>query len=97
MEAIARMPGVFCSDFHQCMFGLITKVGKEPTLKPTRFMSNVTTIRLKFDGAFCKGHHKHRALEGSEGGEKRSRHAQRYPPELCQAFAQAVADHLRRI
>ena len=90
------MPGVFCADFHQCVYGLVTKVGGEPTLKPTRFMSNVQTIQSEFDGALCKGHHIHRALEGSEGGEKRSVHAQRYPPQLCNALAGCIADHLRR-
>ena len=72
MEAIARMAGVFCSDFHQCMFGLVTKVGKEPTLKPTRFMSNVTTIRLEFDPVHSKAQRAGRSARGTRSGTPQS-------------------------
>ena len=97
MKAVARKPGVVCLKFHQCMFGLVSKVDRIPQLKLTQFMTNIPEIVRDFRDVRCHGHHPvHRPILGVEGGEKRSTHAQRYPPPMCEVIIESIAQHLMR-
>ena len=77
--------GSYVARFDQCCFGLVSKVTRTPMKKRTRFMTNILHLWNHFHSKFCDHHHDHVTVQGSEGGEKRSVWAQRYPPALCEA------------
>jgi len=90
----AKVKDLLCTNalvarFDQCMFGLVSKVDKLAMRKRTRFMTNVTEVHTKFHNCFCGQDHDHVSVQGSEGGEKRSVWAQRYPLALCEAAVHA--------
>lgn len=80
--------------FDQCQFGLKSKVLCTAHLKPTFFLTNIESVYSKFHGVRCQGGHDHAILEGHEGGQKRTAHAQCYPIELCTALCEALVEHL---
>ena len=94
MVALAGLNGVFKVSFDQCQFGLKSKVAQTPMKKRTILMSNIPSLHQKFDGQLCAGLHSHVMVQGSEGGEKRSTWAQRYPDLMVSMIAQAVREHL---
>ena len=53
-------------------------------------MTNSFAVVAYFDKHFCKANHQHTHLEGNEGGEHRTKYAEIYPFELCQALAQCA-------
>ena len=81
--------GALTARFDQCMFGLVSKVDKTPMRKRTRFMTNMHELHTVFHRKFCDCSHDHVAVQGSEGGERRSVWAQRYPPAMCKAAVSA--------
>ena len=88
--------GAFVTRFDQCMFGLVSKVETARMKKRTRFMTNIKPLYAAFDKKVCDKSHGHVSVQGSEGGEKRSVWAQRYPPALCEAAVQAFAVYCRQ-
>jgi hypothetical protein len=48
-----------------------------------------------FNSRLCDKMHEHVTVQGSEGGEKRSVWAQRYPPALCEAAVDAFHIYCR--
>jgi hypothetical protein len=83
--------GAFIARFDQCMFGLVSKVDGVRMKKRTRFMTNIKQLYDAFDKKVCDKTHEHVAVQGSEGGEKRSVWAQRYPQGLCETAVRAFA------
>ena len=81
--------GSYVARFDQCCFGLVSKVTRTPMKKRTRFMTNILHLWNRFHSKFCDHHHDHVTVQGSEGGEKRSVWAQRYPPALCEIAVDA--------
>lgn len=88
VKAVLQL-GAFTARFDQCMFGLVSKVDKIPMRKRTRFMTNIKLLKDKFDHKFCDCSHDHVSVMGSEGGERRSVWAQRYPAKLCEVAVQS--------
>ena len=78
---IAEKPGVFKTDFDQCMVGLISPGGK-PMKKRTTFMHNIPELHLMLQSKQCTGDHEHEHIQGCEMGRQRSEWAQSYPSEL---------------
>lgn len=68
--------------FDMCQFGLVSKESKTPMKKTTQFLTNCKEVALAFGGHVCPGLHEHQVIHGSEGGEYRSKWAQRYPNEM---------------
>ena len=90
VKALCMSEQVMIAPFHQCVYGLQSKVHKIPIKKPTKFCTSMPSIRDEFDHKYCNHMHaEHQSLEGSEGGEPRSHHAQIYPPQLCNAIIAA--------
>ena len=87
---VANMPGVMKVTFDQCQFGLVTPVLRTPMKKPTRILTNSSSLVNRFQGARCDRSHAHQEMRGSEGGVKLSAHAQVYSPELVQAILDGV-------
>ena len=97
VKAVARTPGVLCVKFHQCTYGLVSKMDCVPVLRLPQFMTNIPEIACEFKDVRRKGRHlRHRTIQGAEGGEQRSTHAQRYPPTLCEAIVRCNAHCLTR-
>ena len=86
---VARLSGSKVT-IDQCRFGLVTLENGDAVKKPTTLYTNSPKLLQVFDGQRCLNDHKHKKVEGSEGGMKRSTASQIYPPQLCEAFASAV-------
>lgn len=91
---VAQLEGVHRVTFDQCRFGLVTKIHKTAVRKRTHFLTNSKEVVRVFDKTYCKRDHEHAVLEGSEGGVKRCKWAERYPDELCAALAQCAVREL---
>ena len=76
--------------FDQCAFGLCTKIDKVPMRKRTYLLTNCDKVIARFSNKLCSRDHKHRVIEGSEGGMKRSVWAQFYPPSMVEALVDCV-------
>lgn len=76
--------------FDQCRYGLVSVETETPIKKPTVLATNCPSIIREFSNKRCQKDHEHVRLEGSEGGERRTKAAQRYPRELCLAIARCV-------
>ena len=87
--------GALVARFDQCCFGLVSKVDGTPMRKRTKVMTNMNAVQNAFDKKFCDCGHEHQVVQGSEGGEKRSVWAQRYPPMMCETAAVAFAAYCR--
>ena len=94
---LAHEPGIFYVHIHQCGFGLCSRVDRVPHRKFTTFLTNMDSVVEVFADGNCTGGHVHRAIAGAEGGMRRSEHAQRYPPGLCKALAEACKTYLRNL
>ena len=90
---IASQPGVLASRFDMCFFGMVSPVRQIPMKKRTKLLTNVRSVYEMTNGRFCKGDHQHVVIQNL-GGERRSRHAQIYPDELCKCFVGAVKAHV---
>lgn len=79
----------------RCMLGLTSKVHKIPQFKPTFLASNSAYLLEAFgNGAYwCDHSHQHQAIQGSEGGMRRSTWAQKYPELLCRKIASVALRH----
>jgi hypothetical protein len=84
-------PHVEAVVFDQCMLGLVTKVTRTPTRKRTRIVTNNKHLVEMLRPVRCDRSHVHCKIQGSEGGERRSVWAQRYPPGLVQILVDASA------
>ena len=80
--------------FHQCCFGLCSKVNQGLHLKPTSIMTNSNHIFDAFSGKKCSGDHIHQQIIGPEGGMSRSAWAACYPPDMCSALVSACLKEL---
>ena len=92
VQAVMKLPGVFLVTFDQCMLGLCTKVHGVPTRKRTTIMTNSRHIAARFAGLMCDKTHEHCAIEGSEGGIRRSVWAQKYPAPMVNLLALGALD-----
>ena len=91
---LLKCPSAKISTFDQCLYGLTSKVTKTPMQKRTKLLSNIPAIYETFNNVLCQGQHEHVVMQGTEGGMKRTKWAQRYPPELCASFCQCFKKHL---
>ena len=57
-------------------------------------MTNMLPVVDRFNGMTCRGGHKHRAIEGSEGGERRSSFAAHYPPRMCEVMCDGIQEFI---
>ena len=96
MKHIRSKNGVYFAEFDQCMFGLVSKQAKKPVKKRTAFLTNSAWLHNKLHGQFCNGQHSHQAIQGNEGGMKRSTAAQEYPPKLVEVVCSAILAEQRR-
>ena len=87
-----KLNGVRTVLFDQCCFGSVTKVTKSPVRKRTVLLTNSNAVVSVLSKQLCKNDHDHVQLMGSEGGVQRTKHAEIYPPELCQALAQCAVE-----
>ena len=87
---VSKQPGVGTVVFDQCMLGLVSKVKRTPHRNRTRIMTNCQRILLAFQGVLCDNSHEHCVIEGSEGGEKRSTHATKYPAPMAARIVSCV-------
>jgi hypothetical protein len=86
-ERVDKMKGqVQMATFDQCMFGLRSKVDAILMKKTTRLLTNIPQLHAAFDGRRCDKSHHHVSIQGTEGGEKRSVWAQRYPAPMCEVL-----------
>ena len=94
-----RMVSVSCgslvAEFDFCAFGMTTKTDGRPVKKPTKLLTNCKAIHDRFHRRKCGGGHRHCALQGSEGGVRRTQFAQIYPKQFCATYAEAVLAHTR--
>ena len=79
-----------------CAFGKTTLSGDGYFRKPTRIITNSPQIHQQLKGKMCPGNHRHVAIQGTDLGQKRSQHAQIYPPALCEALATGAKSIQRR-
>ena len=94
-KELRAAPGVWSCVFDMCCFGMKTPITGQPMRKRTRVLTNSPAIVHALRNQICKpGTHQHRIIEGSEGDVKLSRHAQCWPPALCQALVSAMADEM---
>ena len=87
---VKQLPGMQKVVFDQCRYGLVSLESKKLIKKPTVFATNCPAIIREFSGKRCTGDHDHCRLEGSEGGQRRTKAAQVYPEQLCMAVARCV-------
>eukprot|EP00959_Pyramimonas_sp_CCMP1952_P307499 6436412-Pyramimonas_sp.AAC.1 len=79
--------------FEQCRFGLVSKITGMPMRKKTAILTNCPAAHRAFDNKMCHCPCEHQEVQGTEGGEKRAAFAAKYPPEMVQALAEAVAEN----
>ena len=91
IQDISSRPGVKRAVFDQCRFGLVSKTSGKPMKKGTAILTNCPALYGAFHNQFCDCACEHQVVEGFEGGEKRASFSAKYPLELCQVFAAAVA------
>ena len=87
---VQQLPGMQKVVFDQCRYGLVSIETKKLIKKPTVFATNCPAIIREFSGKRCTGDHEHCRLEGSEGGQRRTKAAQVYPEQLCLSVARCV-------
>ena len=80
--------------FDMCCFGLRSKVHLSPHRKTTRILTNMAPLWEKLNNCRCTAGHVHKPIQGSEGGMRRSRWAQRYPDAFCALLARAAFEHM---
>ena len=95
IQALMKLPSVYSTVSHQCMFGLTTPSGDGTALamKPTRFMSNSPQM-VQCLSRTCDKSHTHQHLAGG-----RCAAAAFYPMPLVRAILEgmrATTDHLER-
>ena len=93
LDAVAevqKLKGVMVVVFDQCLLGACTKVHKTPTRKRTKLMTNSPAVAKAFSNMCCKGLHEHKIIEGTEGGLKRSKWAEIYPPPLVKLLVSCI-------
>ena len=73
----------------QCEFGLVDKVNGFPNLKPTGFLTASEPVKRQLQRR-CSGLHVHQQLVGG----KRTKRAQEWPEELCQAMLDGFLEEL---
>ena len=93
VKEIAALVGAMKAHFDMCVFGMVTKVSQSPVRKATVMLTNCRPIYQTFQNKKCQKKHRHVALQGVEGGQKRTEFAQIYPKPFCAAYAQAVLQH----
>ena len=92
VKHVMKLNGVRTVLFDQCCFGAVTKVSKSPVRKRTVLLTNSNAVVRRFTKQLCKKDHEHVQLMGSEGGVRRTKHTEIYPPALCQALAQCAVE-----
>ena len=95
VQQVMNLPGVGCALFDMCCFGAKTKAEGTPVRKRARFLTNSKHVMNMFNGKLCRAGHVHRIIEGSEGGMKRARYSQIYPPQMCRALAMCAYQEAR--
>lgn len=94
MKSLAAQPNVHSVVFDQCMTGLVSKVLKKPMRKRTRLLTNSVSVVRAFQGLRCDRSHTHQTIQGSEGGVRRSTHAQCYPPPMVDRLARCCQEEI---
>ena len=79
--------GVISTDFHQCMYGLVSvdRLGPAPAKKPTRVLSSHPAFAESLSRQ-CDGTHRHAILVGKSACSR----AAQYPRAMCDAMLKAV-------
>ena len=90
-------PNSLLAIFEMCMFGLKSKVSRTPMKKTTKVLTNVPGVFRRLNGCMCQKQHEHQIIQNSEGGEKRSVWAQRYPQPFCQALAAGIHEYVHSL
>ena len=65
--------------------------------KSTRLLTNIPQIYWMFHTRRCDRTHVHCSIQGSEGGEKRSVWAQRYPLPMCDQLIEAFKAYVAMV
>ena len=92
VKDIASLPGVQTVTCDLCMLGLQAKVSKLPMRKPTKIMTNSSDMARRFVASGrCDKSHSHQAIEGAEGGVRRSVWAQVYPEAMIDLLVAGAA------
>ena len=88
MERLVTTPGVYRAETDQCASGLKSKDenGEGPAKKPAYSITNAINIYQRLHRV-CPGYERHVWLKSS-----RTRAAQEYPRELCEALCQGTLD-----
>lgn len=85
IQAVAQRPEVYTIVNHQCQFGLNVD-GLGPNKKPTRWMSSSHKGSVTAQPPMRRGTHAHTLQNGMPAK------AAIYPPQLCHAIAQGIAE-----
>ena len=93
LRDLCMLDNVRTITFDQCQLGLISP-GGSPLRKRTRIATNSNILAEKLCGKLCSGEHIHMRVTGSEFNVVLSRHAQKYPPGLVAAIAEAAVGHV---
>lgn len=93
VHTIMSTEGCMVSRFDMCVFGLRSKMDRLPMRKRTRLLSNIPGLHAVLNKRFCTKDHDHVAIQGQEGGEKRSAYAQRYCGQFAEVVMNAVVDY----
>ena len=91
MQKLMKRHGVTAVAADMCQFGMKLKdeIGEAPVKKPTTFLTNCLALAKRLSRR-CTGCQRHIRIEG--GG--RSTKCAIYPPELCKAICQALAEQM---
>ena len=91
MQKLMKRHGVTAVAADMCQFGMKLKdeIGEAPVKKPTTFLTNCPALAKRLSRR-CMGCQRHIRIEG--GG--RSAKCAIYPPELCKAICQALAEQM---
>ena len=93
---------VHCIDLDMCSYGLKDYANGELHRKATKLATNMDVDVCCLLGKRCKGDHEHQVLEGKVkhheyGWVNRTRLAQVYTPEFCDALCKCIQKQKRRV
>jgi hypothetical protein len=93
VASVAALDGVKQVTFDQCRFDLMLPSG-EKMKKPTRLMTNMSSVLFEFHDRRCNCIAAHHPVQGRSGGVSVSKHSQVYPPKMVLGLARASLAHV---
>ena len=100
LKGLVENPGCRCVDFDMCMYGLCDVESGMPHRKTTRIVTNIDEDIVGYLQRRCDGNHQHQVLEGQvkteHGWMNRTRLAQVYPKQFCDAVCKCIQKQKRR-